>query len=284
MAVYFTVWCPLFKFLLTYVATHHWHDGVWALLPPSRQPPRDSRLSAKWPGLPNSAGASDVIDEMEREVYASARAKLDLKRVVESTSMYGSSSERSSSPASSLSPAASSPSGGGDSLPSRTSPHRAALLASPWQVSLASATAVSAFVLATAGANVPIAAAVFVAVFFIANGDPLEEEGAAGATARLVGRLTIQSVESSKPKLKALARAAITDEEEIDLLRQQIRALEEENAKLALWREQRIAVDESLPKYTMDELKELARQKKLPVGGTKSQLLMRLVENEAIGM
>jgi hypothetical protein len=87
-------------------------------------------------------------------------------------------------------------------------------------------------------------------------------------------------VESSKPKIKAVVRAAMSDQEEIFLLKEKIKQLEVQNSDLQKWKRQRIAVDESLSKFTLDELKEMARRNKLPVGGSKSQLMMRLLEND----
>jgi hypothetical protein len=161
-------------------------------------------------------------------------------------------------------------------------PQKVATMASPWKVSLASASAVTAFVVLATNASLLIAGIVFVAVFFIANGDPLEEddENVTGSMARFVGRYTIQSVESSKPKLKAIARAAISDQEEIGLLKGTIRQLQTENKNLKLWKQRRMIVDQSLSFYTLEELKDMARRNKLPVGGTKSQLMMRLLEND----
>ncbi|OEU16834.1 hypothetical protein FRACYDRAFT_239427 [Fragilariopsis cylindrus CCMP1102] len=117
--------------------------------------------------------------------------------------------------------------------------------------------------------------------------DPLEEEGAAGALARLLGRVTIQSVETSKPKLKAIARAAISTgnddrKEVINLLQQRIEVLEDENTKLKQWKEQRTAADSLLSQYGVEELKAMARQNNLPVGGTKIQLLMLLLKNQIL--
>lgn len=283
MRVDYVVALTFFQFHLSYLTNcPRCYDGVVEAFssPPARHI-HHVRLSARWPDLPNFLGRTSEMDEMEKEVYATARAKLDMKRVVDSAALYDDIGVDGDSPLSSSAGASSLSNKSDDKLPTND-PKRVALLASPWQISLASASAVSAFVLATTSANLSVTGVVFLAVFVIANGDPLEEEGAAGALARLLGRLTIQSVESSKPKLKALARAAITSEEDITILQQRIQTLEEENAKLALWKKQRIAVEECLPKYTMDELKELARSKKIPLAGTKSQLLMRLVENQAI--
>ena len=122
------------------------------------------------------------------------------------------------------------------------------------------------------------------------------------------------SVEAAKPKAKAIARAAIVGDEEILVLREQLedlrqqnRSLEIENTKLAMWKKRRVCksgsglpscwcytlllikslkflslaflgVDENLSCSNLSVLKEEARRNKLQVGGTKAQLLMRLVE------
>ena len=112
----------------------------------------------------------------------------------------------------------------------------------------------------------------------------MEEEGAAGAGARLVGRFAINSVEVSKPKIKAVARAAMRNEEDIARLQQQISELKEENTQLRIWKERRMVIDERISDYTLDELKEIARKNRLPVGGTKAILMMRLAEAEAIDL
>jgi hypothetical protein len=213
--------------------------------------------------------ASDMV-EIEKEVLASALAKLDRQRAAQllmddddddATSMVTPSS-------SSLSPSSMDPA------------MYTATTASPWKVSLAAASAVSTFVLLTTNASMVVAGIVFVVVFVAALGDPLEEDNATGAVARTVGRMTIQSVESSKPKLKAIAKAAISNQEEIAVLKQQITQLRKEKEALELWKQQRLMVEASFSKYSLDELKEIARENRLPVGGPKMQLMMRLVQND----
>jgi len=205
-----------------------------------------------------SKGRADDFDivAIEKEVEASTRADLDFKRVAQALDTR---------------------------TPPSEDPGRVALLAEPWKISVAAATAISTLVFVTTN-NYIVALVSLFAVFFVANGDPTDEEGAFGSFARLLGRLTINSVESSKPKLRALARAAVTDEEEIVDLQRQVKELKEENEVLALWKLRRIAVDESLSRYTLSELKEKARQNNISVGGNKSQLLMRLVEAEVISL
>ena len=200
------------------------------------------------------------FDELEQEVYASTRAQMDVNRVKKTII--------------------------DQATPSKTDvdPQKTAIMAAQWKISLAAASFVSTFFLIATHSSLPITGVVFVAVFFVANQDPLEEEGFAGALARLLGRFTIQSVETTKPKLKAMARAAISTEDDdreqvITLLRQRIDVLERENNELKSWKDQRMAADTLVSQYGLEELKAMARQNQLPVGGTKIQLLMRLLEN-----
>jgi hypothetical protein len=97
-----------------------------------------------------------------------------------------------------------------------------------------------------------------------------------------VGRATVHTLKAAQPKVKAVARVAIRGDDQIALLMERIEALEAENANLRLWQKRRTAVDNSLSKYTLAQLKGKARENKLPVGGDKSTLLMRLVEAEVI--
>lgn len=207
-------------------------------------------------------GATD-FDELEKEVYASTQAKMDVQRLKNTLVQKESSSS------------------------TKDDPQKTAIMAAQWKISLAAASFVSTFFEVSTKSNLSITAIVFVTVFFVANQDPLEEEGAAGALARLLGRVTIQSVETSKPKLKAIARAAISTgnddrKEVINLLQQRIEVLEDENTKLEQWKEQRTAADSLLSQYGVEELKAMARQNNLPVGGTKIQLLMLLLKNQIL--
>ncbi|VEU41421.1 unnamed protein product [Pseudo-nitzschia multistriata] len=205
-------------------------------------------------------GASS-FDELEEEVLASTRAKMDFQKVKMTITEQP--------------------------PPLSNEPQRTAIMAAQWKISLAAASFVSTFVTIATHSNFLITSVVFVSVFLVANQDPLEEEGAAGALARLLGRLTIQSVETTKPKLRAMAKAAITSEEEsqeqvIRLLQQRIEVLENENADLKQWKKQRNSADTLLSQYALEELKAMARANNLPVGGTKIQLLMRLLENRVL--
>lgn len=81
-----------------------------------------------------------------------------------------------------------------------------------------------------------------------------------------------------QPKVRAVARVALKGDNDVAFLKQRIEELEAENANLRLWQQKRNAVDNSLSKHTIDELKSKAFQHNLPMGGSKTQLLMRLVE------
>ena len=207
-------------------------------------------------------GASN-FDELEQEVFASTRANMDVQRVKQTITEQAAPS------------------------PTEANPQKIAIMAAQWKISLAAASFVSTFFLIATHSSLPVTGVVFALVFFVANQDPLEEDGAVGALARLLGRFTIQSVETTKPKLKAMARAAITTENEdrakvVELLQQRIEVLEQENYALKKWKEQRSAADSLLSQYGLEELKAMARANNLPVGGTKIQLLMRLIENRVL--
>jgi hypothetical protein len=186
---------------------------------------------------------------LERDVVESTRARLDLQRVqeafLEKEYDYGYIQERP---------------------------------VESWKVAL------SAGIVSSVAANFLLlhsfilSSVVCVAVFLIANGDPLEEDSVAGALARVVGRLTLQSVQVSQPTVRAIARAAVRGDAEVTQLQRRVDELEDENAELYLWKQRRQAVDEALSEFNVDELKAKARENSITIGGTKSQLLMRLVE------
>ena len=153
---------------------------------------------------------------------------------------------------------------------------------STWQIALSAATVSAGGTFWLVTHNLYVTAAVFVVVFFLARQDPVQDDSLAGALARLLGRQTLQSYQASQPKLQALARAVVTGEEEVRQLRQQVQELQQQNQALMEWKEIRLAAEDQLSNYSLDELKELARRHKLPVGGTKQQVLVRLLEERVI--
>lgn len=125
----------------------------------------------------------------------------------------------------------------------------------------------------------------FVAIFIAAVRDPLDEEedAVAGPMARIIGRSAIQSYQVSKPKLKAVARAAIQSEDAVLELQRQVQELREDNYQLQLYKERREWIDQEYSNYNMEELKVLAQRYQVPYSGvTKSQLMMRLLQVGAL--
>jgi SAP domain len=127
--------------------------------------------------------------------------------------------------------------------------------------------------------NVLLSAFICFFVFVVAN---LDDDGLSGALARIVGRSAIHSVQASQPKIKAVARAVVTGDEETIALKTTIQQLRSENASLREWKEKRLKIEESLPRYSVAELRAMARHNGLPEGGTKTDLLKRLVDNYEI--
>ena len=73
------------------------------------------------------------------------------------------------------------------------------------------------------------------------------------------------------PKLKAVARAVVTDDDELARLRQ-------ENAQLLQLIQQREQADQLCDAYSLEELQQLARRSSVAVSGKKSALALRLVQ------
>jgi len=186
---------------------------------------------------------------MEREVLESTRTRLDIRRVNEAFFEQEEELQRG--------------------------------LYDSWKVALA-AGLMTSFAASMIFHSIYVSAFSCIAVFVVAIGDPIDETSAAGSLARLVGRFTLKTV--SQPKLKAVARAAVLGDDEVLEMRERLKDLEAENEELFLWQQRRIAVDEALNDFNVDELKEIARENKIRIGGTKSQLLMRLVEAEIVDL
>eukprot|EP00980_Cylindrotheca_fusiformis_P030006 scaffold24174_cov117-Cylindrotheca_fusiformis.AAC.7 len=221
------------------------------------------------------------ILDMEKEVVASARLKMDQRKIVESLDTTTSTTSSSGN--------------------NKKSPEKAALLAPAWQISAAAG--ISAFVGCECITHNNFLSMIALTVVFVsALKDPVDDEGLFGAISRILGRATIQTVESSKPRLKRIAKAAIIDDEDDgnnffstdrgkeQLLRthqdprlvRYIQQLEEENASLSRWKEQRQLVDQYLPYYSMDDLQAKARQYGIDIACTKTQLMLRLLEADII--
>lgn len=214
---------------------------------------------APWNEDQRQDGINDVVAAMERQVFASAQAKLDENRILEALEAARNSDR------------------GKDSVPSPGMVH-------PWKIAVAASLLCSVATLVLSGYNLLLTLGVAAGVFLAAVGDPVDDDSLAGALARVVGRATLRSVEVSRPKVKAMARAVVTGQDEFDELRQRLLDLETENADLRKWKAQRIKAEGMLAEYSLPTLKDQARNHNLQVGGTKLQLLMRLVDAGVIDL
>jgi len=197
------------------------------------------------------------IDNMEKEVKASALARLDIKRVKDA--ILANQEEKSNT--SSRGPISST---------------------SSFSIAIAAACFVT-FPIYLLLHNPFLCFLAFVGTYFIASRDPIDEgdsrgEEIVGPVARIVGRATLNTIDETKPRVQAIARAVVTGTTEIESLQNKIIELEIENQNLKIWIKQRSYIDEELPKYNLSTLKELARKNGLRIKGTKAQLLLRLLD------
>jgi SAP domain len=209
-----------------------------------KKPPR--RIS---PLQDNSVGKNQILT-LEREVLESTNAKLDLKRINDVFFEQDIGSIETQ------------------------------------KIALASALIVSILSNLVLFDDVVISLTVGLVVFLIANRDPIEEDSVTGSIARVMGRMTLQLLQISQKSLRSILASMNNSpsktEEEWESLTQRLADLEAENTELYLWKVRRLAVDEKIGDFSADELKSLARTHKLPVGGTKSQLLLRLMEADIV--
>ena len=149
-----------------------------------------------------------------------------------------------------------------------------------WQVALT-----ASMVAATASfflfANLYVSLFVWICIFVVANADPMQDDSALGALARILGRATLKSYATSKPKLAAMARAAV-NEDEVRVLTQKLQSVQAQAEELRQWKKNRLWVEDNLQSFTVEDLKQRARDNQLAVGGTKLQLLQRLVDAHVI--
>lgn len=124
---------------------------------------------------------------------------------------------------------------------------------------------------------------VFAATTYIGARDPTRDEDLiegdiSGPVTRTVGRATISTIKKSTPTVKNVIRAVV-DQDEFDRMEKRLAELEEENEALKLNIKRRQSVDEQAKFFKVDELRNMARRSNLKVGGTKAELMLRLVEN-----
>ena len=202
--------------------------------------------------------SSDMsIAQIEQDVIASANAKVDMARV--KNAIYNDLNNQDNQPP-----------------------------PSQWRVALASGSMIGLFSFVLFHQPI-VSAGFFLISAYIASKDPqYENDGLmagdeiSGPITRIVGRATIQSIERSKPKVKAVARAAIFGEDEIGYLRQRVEELEIENEEMNDWIERRRYIDDNAKHYSLDTLRDIARQYDISVDGNKLQLMMRLMDADIL--
>lgn len=207
---------------------------------------------------PNVQDDSTLIsDALEQRVYASAQSNVDFQRVLDAL-------DRTEFPSRTENE---------DLLFDDERKARRTPIVEPWKIGVAAASAaavVSFLVFHSFSLSVFLMGFLFTAA-------TLDDESLSGALARILGRTTIRSVQASEPKLKALARAVVTGETEVQELRKRNAELEAEVQQLRLWKDRRLRIEKAMPYYSVEELKRCARANGLAVGGTKNELMMRLV-------
>jgi hypothetical protein len=152
-------------------------------------------------------------------------------------------------------------------------------IVSQWQVALAAAI-VCGTVLLLVIHNGILAIIVSITVFSIAlfdtdtNSSNNENETYSwtGALIRILGRNSIRSMIQVEPKLKAMARVMVTDEEYVYQLQTTIKFLQDENEQLKLENQQLIdqlqrqqQINSLITQYTIQELKDLCKLHNIPI-------------------
>ena len=210
------------------------------------------------------------ISLLEQQVLANTQAELDVKRVKDA--LLGGLKEESegTKPIDLMTQNVNETSTDPDAPP-------------PSKLSIALAAGSAVGLTSLAALQLPIISlGAFAATTFIASRDPIKDEDflegdLSGPISRIVGRATLDSVEKSKPTVQAVVRAVVARDEMEDL-RQQVKDLQKENEQLKLKLDTIDAVEKQAKKFTMTELKALAKKDDIKVAGTKAQLMMRLVE------
>jgi hypothetical protein len=217
----------------------------------------------------------DNMSEIEKEVLATTQAKLDLKRVKSALMGQGTRDItiddiiQSDDNALSISIEAKGP--------------------PPSQLAIALAAASFLGLLSFLTIHMPLLSlVVFLATIYVASRDPVNDEALvegdiSGPVTRIVGRATLESIKKTKPTMQRMVRA-VASQDEYDKLFMKFQELENENQDLKQWVQQREAINDQAKNFTMDSLKDIARDNSLKVSGTKVQLMTRLVDNGCLNL
>lgn len=234
------------------------HSVSRLTIPHSNYRTATQQSNSSWGSDSDNNNNARILDDLDKQVQASARSKRDLQTVMQTL----------------------------DDLPS--TPVRNDLLYDdedlsrppPSQFKVAAAAAILTASLAYVNLHnlfltISLASFVFIAA-------TLDDETLSGAIARILGRTTLRSVEVTQPKIKAVARAVVTGEQEVAQLKEKIADLEEEVRELRAWKAKRIKFENGMARYSLNDLRYMARQRGVPDYGTKGDLLVRLVKANII--
>lgn len=133
-----------------------------------------------------TSSVEQEIAELERQVLASAREKMDYNQITRALV-------------------------GDDDKTVADAAASSHVTTPTWQIALTAST-VTAGISFLLFSNLYVALFVWVSIFLAANTDPVQDDSGSlvGPLARVVGRATLQSYHTSKPTLQALARAVVT--------------------------------------------------------------------------
>eukprot|EP00979_Chaetoceros_neogracilis_P004036 scaffold695_cov279-Chaetoceros_neogracile.AAC.62 len=205
----------------------------------------------------------DNMSEIEKEVLATTQAKLDLKRVKSALMGQGTRDITVDDIIQSDDNALS------KSIEAKGPP--------PSQLAIALAAASFLGLLSFLTIHMPLLSlVVFLATIYVASRDPVNDEALvegdiSGPVTRIVGRATLESIKKTKPTMQRMVRA-VASQDEYDKLFMKFQELENENQDLKQWVQQREAINDQAKNFTMDSLKDIARDNTLKV-----QLMTRLM-------
>jgi len=222
-------------------------------------------------GVIKDTEGAESIDTIERDVVDAVQARLDRKRV-EDALLYDDASNYDMR--------------GSLALQEELNEGAVASREPPSSWAIANAAGLAATIVSfLAVHSLIISGVTFFVITFLASRDPLEEEGIVGSLARIIGRQTLTTIETTTPKVRSVARAVVKGDSEFDSLRSYIRQLESENKAMKLWIRQRKGVDNNLALFTLDELKKMAGTRGISHSGkAKAQLMFELVEAGEISL
>ncbi len=245
------------------------------------------------------------INEIEKEIWASTQAKLDIKRIknaffqddnaeddiidVNSGSTTRAYTTASASSSSNKAIDAMVVSVEKDEKEKTNSVFETVTTITPnpsnWSIAIASGAVLG--LLSFIALQLPMLSfSIFLLTTYVASRDPtLDEDLVAGdltgPATRTLGRMTLDAVETVTPTFKAVMRAIISGDELIDM-KSVNRELMNENDDLRMEIARKEAIEDLKKHYTVKQLKEIAKRDGLKVSGNKFELMMRLLENDSI--